>query len=478
MSLQLGSTELRESVGRQAKTAGFGQSTLSQLTEKWNKEIQIIHEAFKGKISEDKKVGTAIMLENTERFLRGADAAKQMFALTEATQPSDVSFFKQFAFNNLLAVYPNLIAPELVSTQPMLSRAGEIRYMRVLYGSNKGAFKKGDTMFQQFNLGDHPNNPEYSSDEVTAEVIGSDGTLTQFNLEWTPTEPGSVIFSDDMGVTIARDDSTGNIVNPAGSTIGTINYGTGAVTFTNAPATGVEAAYRYDNISAPVQAPEVQVKIVASPIYARSRKLKTLYAFDGAADLVNDYGITLSSEILSMSSAQLKREIDDEIILDLANKGTAPGTEFDATIPSGVSLVDHYAGFPAAVTVASNNIWDLTQVANGSWLVLGISAANIVESIPRFKSSGVINPKGAHLAGYLGNLPVFKSNALKADDWLMGYRGDSLFEAGYVYAPYLPIMATQLLMDETFTGRQGFSTSYGKKMTNSDFYGKSAITRS
>lgn len=37
-------------------------------------------------------------------------------------------------------------------------------------------------------------------------------------------------------------------------------------------------------------------------------------------------------------------------------------------------------------------------------------------------------------------------------------------------------MSTQLLTDETFTSRQGFSTSYGKKMTNSDFYGKSKIT--
>ena len=177
-----------------------------------------------------------------------------------------------------------------------------------------------------------------------------------------------------------------------------------------------------------------------------------------------------------MSTAQLKREIDDEIIADIANKGTAPGTAFNMTVPDGVSLIDHYAGFTAAVTAASNNIWNVTHVANASWIIVGANAANIVESIPRFKSAGVINPKGSHLIGYLGSMPVYKSAVLGEDEWLAGYKGDSLFEAGYIYAPYMPIMSTQLLMDETFTGKQGFSTSYGKKMTCSDFYGKSLIT--
>lgn len=270
-------------------------------------------------------------------------------------------------------------------------------------------------------------------------MIGSDGTETKFNLSWTPVEPGTVSFYDEAGTLAYRDDSTGNIVAAAGTSAGTINYATGAIVFTAAPAAGVSANYTYDNISAPVQAPEIQVKIVASPIYAKSRKLKTLYSFDAGADLLNDYGISLSGEMLSMSAAQLKREIDDEIILDLATKGTAPGTTFNQTIPDGISLVDHYAGFPAAVTVASNNIWNLTQVANASWIIVGANAANIIEAIPRFESAGAINAKGAHLAGHLGNLPVYKSAVLDEDEWVVGYKGDSLFEAGYIYAPYLPI---------------------------------------
>lgn len=139
------STQLRESLARNASVAGMT-NPVNMLSTKWSKEIGLLNEAFNGKLDEDRKMGTAVLLENTERFLKNSAKARNMFALNEATQPSDTSFFKQFAFNNLLAVYPNLIAPDLVSTQPMLSRAGEIRYMRVLYGSTKGKIKAGDTI--------------------------------------------------------------------------------------------------------------------------------------------------------------------------------------------------------------------------------------------------------------------------------------------------------------------------------------------
>lgn len=464
-------TQLRESVQRNATTNGMNFSQQG-IMNKWHKQLGILKEAFNGKLSDDKMFGTAVLLENTDRYVNNSIAHKNMFALNEATQPSDVSFFKQFAFNNLLAVYPNLIATDLVSVQPMLSRAGEVRYIRTIYGSNKGGIRKGDEMFGQYNLGQHPNDATYSSDFIEGELVGKE---QNFNLAWTPVEPGTVVMTDSTGVAY-RDDSTGKIVTAAGAAAGTIEYTTGKVTLTSAPSNDLSVNYTYDNISAPVQAPEIQIKVVASPIYAKSRKLKTLYAFDAGFDMANDFAVNLSGEILSMSTAQLKREIDDEIINDLATKGTAPGTSFNMTIPDGISLVDHYAGFPAAVTVASNNIWNLTQVADASWIIVGANAANIIESIPRFKSAGVVSPKGAHLIGYLDNKPVYKSAVLGEDEWVVGYKGDSLFETGYIYAPYLPIMSTQLLMDETFTGRQGFTTSYGKKLTCSDFYGKSLIS--
>ena len=39
-----------------------------------------------------------------------------------------------------------------------------------------------------------------------------------------------------------------------------------------------------------------------------------------------------------------------------------------------------------------------------------------------------------------------------------------------IYAPYMPILSTDLLMPADFKGQQGYATSYGKKMVNSKMY--------
>ena len=41
----------------------------------------------------------------------------------------------------------------------------------------------------------------------------------------------------------------------------------------------------------------------------------------------------------------------------------------------------------------------------------------------------------------------------------------------------MPIMSTQLIMDETFTGRRGFATAYGKKVVNGNMFSKGTIIR-
>ena len=39
-----------------------------------------------------------------------------------------------------------------------------------------------------------------------------------------------------------------------------------------------------------------------------------------------------------------------------------------------------------------------------------------------------------------------------------------------IYAPYQPVLTTDILMPADFRGQQGYATSYGKKMVNSKMY--------
>lgn len=446
---------------------------VEMINEKWAKELNAVNAAFDNKLDYVRQMSTAMLLESTNNHI------ERFKAMNEGTQVGDVGFFQKYAINLLSAAIPNLIAPDIVSMQPMANRVGEMRYLKVLYGSDKGAVKSGDTMFSAFRGGNGETG--YTSDTIEGEVIeptlDTAKTKATFNLNWLPVVPGRVklVVKDTIEIT---DDGKGALKGTGGVT-GTINYNSGAVTLTLTEALTdsdmVEATYVYDNINTPVKAPEVFFKIASTPIVAKSRKLKATYSLDSAFDLTKDYGMQINNEIVTYTAAQIKHEIDGEIMNDLLRVASADATTWNSTVRDGISMRDHNESFNNKIVEASNNIFNATLLASGSFMVVGMGASNIVETLPRFKPSGVVKPVGPHLVGYLGSMPVYKNPFYPTDAYLVGWRGTGLFDAGYLYCPYMPIMSTQLIMDSTFEGQRGFATSYGKKVVNGNMYSRGKI---
>ena len=63
--------------------------------------------------------------------------------------------------------------------------------------------------------------------------------------------------------------------------------------------------------------------------------------------------------------------------------------------------------------------------------------------------------------------PYFPRNIL-----LVGRKGNSFLESGYVYAPYVPLQVTPTIFGtEDFVPRKGVMTRYAKKMVRPDMYG-------
>ena len=55
---------------------------------------------------------------------------------------------------------------------------------------------------------------------------------------------------------------------------------------------------------------------------------------------------------------------------------------------------------------------------------------------------------------------------------LVGRKGASFLESGYVYAPYVPLQVTPTIFSaEDFTPRKAVMTRYGKKMVRPDMFG-------
>lgn len=428
---------------------------------------------------------TAIVLENTRRFMNGLD---------ETTKAISIGDFQKYAFPLVRAIFPELVANQLVSVQPMMGPVSQVFYLDFVYGSTKGSVTKGQKVFDSLGLG--PNNPYYSSSLVDQETIGTgSGSTTQFtpNLSYTPIRGGSVSISD--GVSTVNDDGNGNLV---GDGTGTIDYVSGAldVTFAVAPSNAavIAATYEYD-MEGNSNIPEVDLILTSSPVIARPRKMKARWSLESAFNLRALHGLEAEVELTSAVGANVRFEVDREIILDLTNavpsQNLAPAwskskifkdsDSYSSATGSAdtVGYTEHLLSLVNQFVVAGNKIFGSTGRATGQWIVIGLSVADVVETLPGFvPTPGMPNgmTKGVYMAGTLnGRWAIYKDPFYPSNQWLMGYKGSTFLEAGYVYAPYIPLYTTPMIVLDDFIGRKGLATQYGKKMVNPRFYSKGLV---
>jgi len=460
-----------------------------RLLEKWSRKLDVVAEEFTGRskpFSDDLKMKLAVLLENTQQ------AMNRTSRLYETTQATAVGPYKRYAFDIITAVMASLIAEEIVSVQALPQKIGQIFFLRYHYGSTKGGVTAGDRMIDPHSgMVAGYDNINYSSEVIADEVAGESGSGTYTgNLAYIPVQPGTVRFHSvfSSGATFElTDDGNGNLEGDmsTASATATINYDTGEFFFniTGFSASAVLTAdvlvdYEFDLEYAPSTIPKVDVSVAETIITARPRKLRALYAFDASYDLQVSQGIDIDAALLEAVVAEIRHEIDGEIMNDLLAQANISSV-WNMKVPTGVSQRDHRLAFIDEISSAANEIFQRTRRAVGNFIVCGKVAADILESIgePRFKASGTENPTGPHFAGTLdGRFKVYKNPFYGAQSYLIGYKGNMLLDAGYVYAPYLPIFHTQVIMLDDFIGRRGFATSYGKRMVNTNLYVKGRIT--
>ena len=75
--------------------------------------LESIQKAKKRSLTESQKRDYTTLLENTNKYI------KRYSQLNESTQLADVALFKKYGINLLAATIPNIIAPEIVSIQPI-----------------------------------------------------------------------------------------------------------------------------------------------------------------------------------------------------------------------------------------------------------------------------------------------------------------------------------------------------------------------
>lgn len=186
--------------------------------------------------------------------------------------------------------------------------------------------------------------------------------------------------------------------------------------------------------------------------------------------------------------SELALEIDREIIEDLRVGATGATTSFDLSVPSGIEEVKHLRGMLTPIAKLSNRIGVNTLRGPANFLVMSYDAASFVEQL---STDGFFRPIFAGNTDALapaeapqtwgvmkfGTLQqrytCYKDPYLKADEVVVGYKGASFIDAGYVWAPYVALQATASFLDPNdFKYRKGLRTRYAKALVRSEFYGK------
>jgi len=250
--------------------------------------------------------------------------------------------------------------------------------------------------------------------------------------------------------------------------------------------------------------PEIDIKIESIAITAETRKLRARWSPELAQDLNAYHSMDAEVELTSILSEQIALEIDREILNDLVTQANganyywsrAPGKFVNKTTGAQVSLAsslsigpqftgtvrEWYETLVETVIDVANTIHRKTLRGSANFMVTGPDVATILESSvlykPKFSMDGegqVASPFtiGAEAIGTISNrFTVYKDPYFSRNKILVGYKGGSYLETGYVYAPYVPLIVTPTIFaPEDFTPRKGVMTRYGKKMVRSDFYG-------
>ena len=242
--------------------------------------------------------------------------------------------------------------------------------------------------------------------------------------------------------------------------------------------------------------PEIDIKVDSVSVTAVTKKLKAKWTPELGQDLQAYHNLDAEVELTSILSEQIALEIDRELLNDLVKGASAstlhwsrrPGQFLNretgvritsATAPPDFTgtVSEWYETLIETINDVSAQIHRKTLRGGANFLVCSPEVANILEFTSGFRASVTADtPRGSAGAVKVGQIskkfdiyvdPYFMRNVI-----LVGRKGGSFLESGFVYAPYVPLQVTPTIFGtEDFVPRKGVMTRYAKKMVRPDMYG-------
>ena len=395
-------------------------TTRQQLMEKWAPVLN--HESAPAIKDNYRKEVTAVLLENQEREMR-----KQQEALFEAAPTNavgsygdtgGVAKFDPVLISLVRRAMPQLIAYDVCGVQPMTQPTGLIFAMKSRYTSQGGTealFNEADTDFA--GTGTHSGAYDFGGSETT-------GT----------------------GLSTA-----------AGERLGQGGSGDGAFG-------------------------QMAFSIEKTSVTAKTRALKAEYSIELAQDMKSVHGLDAEGELSNILSTEILAEINREVIRTIyltAKQGAAVGTTTQGTFDldtdsNGRWSVEKFKGLMFQIEREANAIGQQTRRGRGNIIITSADVASALAMAGVLDySSGLtgkndltVDDTSTTFAGVLNGkykvyVDPYTSNVSATQFFVVGYKGQSAFDAGLFYCPYVPLQMVRAVDPDSFQPKIGFKTRYG-----------------
>lgn len=394
-----------------------------ELLEKWN---FLLEDEYLPKIATtERKLVTAQLLENTMSAYESGVQEQVSHPLMEAAPVNNTGSVQNYdpvLISLIRRAAPKLIAYDVVGVQPMSGPNGQIFAMRSRYTNSTGA----EAFFTEANTG-------FSTIRGGNTQIVGDASL---NLGTTP---------------------TGNAQ--------TYNFA-GAMSTAQAEALGTSGNAAFA---------EMAMSIEKITVTAGSRALKAEYTHEFAQDLKAIHGLDAHKELANILSTELISEINRELIRTIyvtavagspTSRVTTAGIIDLDTDTNGRWMGERFEGLVFHLDLEANDLAKATRRGKGNVMICSSNVASALKMAKVLDTSPAaslqVDDTGNTFAGVLSSgVKVYIDPYASTDYIVMGYKGQSSWDAGIFYCPYTPLQMVRAVDDNSFSPKIGFKTRYG-----------------
>ena len=260
---------------------------------------------------------------------------------------------------------------------------------------------------------------------------------------------------------------------------------------TQTPGNAFQAVWkRYEELEFEDRIGEVSFELDSVTVSVTERKLRAQWSPELAQDVAAFHNIDAEAELTALLSEQVAAEIDREILRDL-RKGAAWNLRWDyngwkrgtSSNPlTQYTQKDWNQTLVTAINQLSAQIHKSTLRGGANWIVVSSEVSAVFDDLEYFHVSNASPEQdqynmGIERVGTLaGRYQVYRDPYFPPNQVLIGHKGTSLLDTGYIYAPYVPLQLTPTMYNPfNFTPIKGIMTRYAKKMVNNRFYGRITV---